>query len=211
MTSERQSRDEILRYGRMLHQRGYVAAKDGNLSARLDGQTLLVTPTGMSKGLMEEDDLVVVDMNGHKLRGSREVSSEIAMHLMIYRLRPDVGGIVHAHPPTATGYAAAGVPLDRALVSEIVLSLGSIPLARYATPGTSQLCDALAPLIPDHDAVLMANHGVVTCGEDLTSAYLNMETVEHFAQIALVTHLLGCQQPLSDEEVGKLAEVRRRR
>ncbi len=211
MTSERQSRDEILRFGRLLHQRGYVAATDGNLSVRLDGEKLLLTPTGMSKGLMEADDLVLVDMNGRKLDGPRECSSELAMHLLIYRLRPDVRGIVHAHPPTATGFAAAGLALDQALVSEVVLALGSVPLARYGTPGTRELCDALEPLIPQHNAILMANHGVVTFGGDLTRAYLNMETVEHFAQIALVTHQLGRQRPLSEAEVGKLVEARQRR
>jgi L-fuculose-phosphate aldolase len=125
-------------------------------------------------------------------------------------LRPDAGAVVHAHPPTATGYAAAGLPLNQALVSEIVLSLGCIPLARYGTPGTPELTDALAPLIPHYDAVLMANHGVVTHGDDLLRAYMKMETVEHFARIALVAHQLGRQQLLSQEDVGKLMQARER-
>jgi L-fuculose-phosphate aldolase len=132
------------------------------------------------------------------------------MHLLIYKLRPDVRGVVHAHPPTATGYAAAGLPLNQALISEIVLALGCVPLARYGTPGTPELTDALAPLVPAYDAILMANHGVVSYGEDLLRAYMKMETVEHFAQIALITHLLGRQQLLSREDVGKLAEARER-
>jgi len=208
MNSEQQHRDDIVRFGKMLHQRGFVAATDGNLTVRLDDDIVLATPTGMSKLMMEPDDLVIVDMNGRKLSGRRVPSTEIAMHLLIYRLRPDVKGIVHAHPVTATGYAAAGIELNQALVSEVVLSLGCIPLAKYGTPGTPELSDALEPLIPAHNAILMANHGVVTYGENLLRAYMKMETVEHFAKIALVTHLLGRQQPLSDQDVEKLVATR---
>ena len=164
MKSERQHREDIVRFGRMIHQKGFVAATDGNLSVRLDHDTVLSTPTGMSKGMMDPEDLVVVGTHGKKVMGRRNVSSEIAMHLQIYRLRPDVKGIVHAHPPTATGYAACGLPLNQALVSEIVLALGCIPVAKYGTPGTPELTQALEPLIPQYDAILMANHGVVTYG-----------------------------------------------
>ncbi len=208
MKTEKQHRDEIVRFGKMLHQSGLVAATDGNLSVRLEDGNVLCTPTLMSKGLMEPEDLVIVNPGGVKVNGARGVSSEIAMHLLIYRLRPDVGAVVHAHPPTATGYAAAGIALDRALCSEIIVTLGSVPLASYETPGTQELAEALAPLVAEHDAILMANHGVVTCGADLLTAYMNMETVEHFAKIALVTHLLGKQQPLSDQHVDKLREMR---
>jgi len=208
MKSEQKHREEIVRFGRLLHQAGLVAATDGNLSVRLADGNILCTPTLMSKGLMEVDDLVVVDPQGHKLRGSRNVSSEVAMHLLIYRRRRDAGAVVHAHPPTATGFAAAGLPLDRALCAELIVTLGSVPLANYETPGTPELAEALAPLIVDHDAILMANHGVVTCGAELLNAYMNMETVEHFAKISLVSHLLGRQQTLSEQHVDKLREIR---
>ena len=208
MKTEQQHRDEIVRFGKLLHQSGLVAATDGNLSVRLENGNFLCTPTVMSKGLMEPEDLVIVDQHGRKVNGSRDASSEIAMHLLIYRRRPDVKAVVHAHPPTATGYAAAGLALDRALCSEIFVTLGSVPLANYETPGTPELAEALAPLVAEHDAILMANHGVVTCGVDLLKAYMNMETVEHFAKIALVTHLLGKQQTLSDQHVDKLREIR---
>ncbi len=191
-----------------MHQGGLVAATDGNLSVRMEDGNILSTPTLMSKGLMEADDLVIVDPDGHKLRGTRDVSSEIAMHLLIYRRRHDVGAVVHAHPPTATGFAAAGMALDRALCAELIVTLGSVPLASYETPGTPELAEALSPLVADHDAILMANHGVVTYGVDLLNAYMNMETVEHFAKIALVTHLLGKQQTISDQHVDKLREIR---
>jgi L-fuculose-phosphate aldolase len=208
MPIERQQRDEIVRYGRMLHERGFVAAMDGNLSVRLDSKRILVTPTCVSKGTMKPADLVIVDTEGRRVAGRRNVTSEIGMHLLIYRQRPDVGAIVHAHPPTATGFAAAGMALTEPLVCEVVMGLGCIPLARYGTPGTSELAQTLEPFVPHYDAILMSNHGVVTYGDTLEHAYMKMETVEHFAQIALVTHLLGRQQPLQASEIEKLLLAR---
>lgn len=203
-------RQEIVRLGKLLHDKGFVAATDGNISVRLDERRVLATPTCLSKGMMTVEDLVVVDLQGRKLEGFREVSSEIAMHMMIYRKCPETSAIVHAHPPTATGFAAAGMPLDQPLVSEIVISLGTIPLAQYATPGTQELVDSLEPLVCEHHAILMANHGVVTHAEDLYTAYMHMETVEHFAKIALTTHLLGTQNLLPPRRVEELDEIRRR-
>jgi L-fuculose-phosphate aldolase len=208
MKSERSHRQDIVRFGKMIHERGYVAATDGNLSVRLGKNRILTTPTAMCKGMLRTSDLVIADLDGNRVAGTRGVSSEIAMHLLIYRLRPDVNAIVHAHPPTATGYAAAGLPLDQPLLSEVVICLGNIPLAEYGTPGTPELSDALEPLIPANDAIVMSNHGVVTYGEDLHVAYMRMETVEHFAKIALVTHLLGKQKLLSEQDVEKLHLIR---
>ena len=208
MLSERKHREEIVRYGRMLHGRGFVAAMDGNLSVRLDAKRLLVTPTGLSKGSMRPVDMVIVNREGTRISGRRSVTSEIGMHLLIYRLRPDVRAIVHAHPPTATGFAAAGIGLTEPLVCEVVIGLGAIPLARYGTPGTSELAQTLEPFVPNYDAILMSNHGVVAYADTLEHAYMKMETVEHFAQIALVTHLLGRQQPLEEGEVEKLLLAR---
>lgn len=208
MPTERKYREEIVRHGRMLHERGFVAAMDGNLSVRLKGNRILVTPTGLSKGSMRPTDLVVVDTEGHRISGRRNVTSEIGMHLLIYRLRADVQAIVHAHPPTATGFAAAGIALTEPLVCEVVMGLGCIPLARYGTPGTSELAQTLEPYVPSYDAILMSNHGVVTYGDTLVHAYMKMETVEHFAQIALVTHLLGRQRPLEQGEIEKLLNAR---
>jgi L-fuculose-phosphate aldolase len=181
---------------------------DGNLSVRLEGERILVTPTCVSKGSMRAADMVVVDMEGQRVAGRRHVTSEIGMHLLIYRMRPDIQAIVHAHPPTATGFAAAGIALTQPLVCEVVMGLGCIPLARYGTPGTSELARTLEPFVPHYDAILMSNHGVVTYGDTLAHAYMKMETVEHFAQIALVTHLLGRQQPLQEVEVQKLLVAR---
>ncbi|HMK30687.1 MAG TPA: class II aldolase/adducin family protein [Terriglobales bacterium] len=210
MKAEREIRDEIVRYGMMLYQRGYVAAMDGNISVRLDDGTILVTPTCMCKGLMSADDIVHIDGGGRKLHGHRRVSSELGMHLLIYEMRPEIRGIVHAHPPTATGFAAAGLALDQPILSEVLLTLGSIPLARYATPGSKELAEALQPLVLEHNAILMANHGVVAFAEELERAYMHMETVEHFAKIALTSRLLGRQQLLTDDDVRKLTEIRLR-
>src|ERR1700678_4508178 len=208
MSSERKHREEIVRYGRTLHERGLVAAMDGNLSVRLKGDQVLVTPTCVSKGNMRAADMVVVDMEGQRVSGRRNVTSEIGMHLLIYRMRPDIQAIVHAHPPTATGFAAAGIALTEPLVCEVVMGLGCIPLAGYGTPGTSELAQTLIPYVPQYDAILMSNHGVVAYGDTLEHAYMKMETVEHFAQIALVTHLLGRQQPLSGVDIEKLLLAR---
>jgi len=208
LKTEDEHRRDLCLVGKWIHQREYVAATDGNLSVRLDAGRILATPTGMSKGMMDPGDLVVVDTQGAKLHGRRNVSSEIAMHLLIYKRRPDVNAVVHAHPVAATGYAAAGIPLNLALISEVVLALGCIPLAAYGTPGTPELSQALSPLVAQYDAVLMANHGVVTYGHDLLTAFMRMETVEHFARISLVTQLLGRQTLLSREEVEKLGVAR---
>ena len=209
MASERQSRAEIIHLGKLMHASGFVAGMDGNLSARLDANRIMVTPTAMSKGAMRTTDLVIVDLHGRKLQGRRNVSSEIGMHLLIYQLRPDVRAVVHAHPPTATGFAASGIALTEPLVCELVVGLGCVPLARYGTPGTRELTDALEPLISDYDAILMANHGVVTYADDLQHAYMKMETVEHFAKVALVAHLLGHEQPLGEDDVEKLLAARK--
>src|ERR1700676_3701613 len=208
MPTERKYREEIVHYGRMLHDQGFVAAMDGNLSVRLEADRVLVTPTGVSKGAMQSADMVIVDLDGQQVAGRRNVTSEIGMHLLVYRTRPDIQAIVHAHPPTATGFAAAGLALTEPLVCEVVMGRGAIPLARYGTPGTSELAQTLEPYVPHYDAILMSNHGVVTYGDTLEHAYMKMETVEHFAQIALVTHLLGRQQPLKEVEIEKLLMAR---
>jgi len=210
LKSEDENRRDLCAVGRWIHQRGFVAATDGNISVRLEPRRVLTSPTAISKGMMTPDDLVITDLDGKKISGRRNASSELAMHLLIYRRRPDVHAVCHAHPPTATGYAAAGLPLNKALVSEVVLSLGCIPVARYGTPGTPELSEALEPLVQNFDAILMANHGVVTCGPDLLTAFFRMETTEHFAHVSLVTELLGKQVLLSGGDVEKLLAARAR-
>lgn len=163
--TEKHLRREICRIGRWMYTRGYVVASEGNLSARLNEDQILVTPAGACKGRLALTDLLITDLSGEVVCGEGRPSSEMRMHLLYYQSRPDVRAICHAHPPTATGFAAAGRALEEAVLPEVVVCVGNIPLASYATPGTWELCANLDPLIPDHDAIL-ENHGVVTCGQD---------------------------------------------
>lgn len=208
--TEEQHRQDICQIGRWLYQRGHIVAQEGNLSVRLDANRILTTPTCLNKGMMSPDDLVVMDLNGKHIQGSRPVSSEAGMHLLFYQMRPDVQAVCHAHPPTATGFAASGQGLDQALLPEVVVCLGKVPLVRYATPGTSDLSAVLEPYVPHYDALLLANHGAVTCGPDLFTAFYRMDIVEHFAKITLSARLAGQPQLLSTREVAKLMAARAR-
>jgi L-fuculose-phosphate aldolase len=167
-----------------------------------------MTPKSVCKGFMTPDMMCITDLDGRKLQGDREPSSEMLMHLEVYRRRPDVAAVVHAHPPTATGFAVAGIPLDRAVLAEVLCTLGSIPIAEYATPSTQELPDAVAKFIKAHDGMLLANHGALTVGADVLGAYYKMETIEHFAKISLVARLLGRENLIAREEVLRLQELR---
>jgi L-fuculose-phosphate aldolase len=205
---EEQTRAEIVEAGRRMYARGYVASNDGNISARLDDTRILTTPKSVSKGFMTPDMMVIVDYEGKKLSGDRDPSSELPMHLEIYRNRPDVNAVVHAHPPLATGFAVAGIPLTRAVLAEVVTTLGSIPIAEYGTPSTAELPAAVRKYIKAHDGLLLANHGAVTCCRSVMTAYYKMETIEHFAKISLVARLLGREHLISREEVERLQGLR---
>jgi L-fuculose-phosphate aldolase len=208
MTSESSLRADIVEVGRRLYARGYTASNDGNISVRLGANRLLMTPKGVCKGFMTPDLMCITDLDGRKLQGERDPSSEMLMHLEVYRQRDDVQAVVHAHPPIATGFAVAGIPLTRAVLAEVLTTLGSIPIAEYATPSTRELPDAVAKYIKAHDGMLLANHGALTVGADLFSAYFKMETIEHFAKISLVARLLGRENLISREEVLRLQELR---
>jgi L-fuculose-phosphate aldolase len=205
-TLESTLRADIVEVGRRMYARGYTASNDGNISVRLGGDRLLMTPRSVCKGFMTPDMMCVTDLDGLKLQGDRDPSSE--MHLEVYRQRPEVQAVVHAHPPTATGFAVAGIPLDRAVLAEVLTTLGSIPIADYATPSTSELPDAVRRYIKAHDGMLLANHGALTVGGDAYSAYFKMETIEHFAKISLVARLLGREHLISREEVNRLQQLR---
>ena len=208
--TEGQQRQDILDVGKLMYQKGWVASNDGNISVRLDDNRILCTCTGVSKGMMTPDDVVVCDLEGDKVEGSREQTTEIGMHLTIYRMRADVSAVVHAHPPVATGFAVAGRALDQALLPEVVVSLGCVPLADYGLPGTPALSAALRPYVPNYDAILLSNHGVVCYAEDLYKAFFKMEVVEHFARVSLVAELLGGPKVLPRQEVAKLFDSRLR-
>jgi L-fuculose-phosphate aldolase len=206
--SESSLRADIVEVGRRMYARGYTASNDGNISVRLGSDRLVMTPKSVCKGFMTPEMMCITDLEGRKLQGDRDPSTEMLMHLEVYRQRPDVQAVVHAHPPIATGFAVAGIPLDRAVLAEVLTTLGSIPIAEYATPSTRELPDAVRKYIKAHDAMLLANHGALTVGADLFGAYFKMETIEHFAKISLVARLLGRQNLIAREEVLRLQELR---
>jgi L-fuculose-phosphate aldolase len=207
-----QLRADIVEVGRRLWVRGYVASNDGNISVRVGPDRLLMTPASVSKGFMTPDMMVVTDLAGTLIHGApgRKPSSEILMHLVAYRERPDINAVVHSHPPLSTGFAVAGIPLDRAVLAEVVTTLGAIPIAEYGTPSTSELASTVAPYVKGHDGLLLANHGALALGGDLFAAYYKMETIEHFARISLVARMLGREHLLSREEVDRLQALRGR-
>jgi len=208
MSPEDQARADIVEVGRRLWERGYVASNDGNISVRLDDRRLMTTPKNVSKGFMTGDMMVITDLDGKKIAGDRDPSSEIKMHLEVYRNRPDARAVVHAHPPTATGFAVAGIALDRAVLAEVITTLGSIPIAAYATPSTEELPAAVRKFVKAHDGLLLANHGALALAGDVMSAYYRMETIEHFAKISLVARTLGRENLLSRDEVDRLQGLR---
>jgi L-fuculose-phosphate aldolase len=208
--SEQEFRGELCTFGGRLEKRGFITATEGNLSVRLADNRILITPGGARKCELSENEIIIVDMDGGKISGCGKPSSELGMHLLFYRQRNDVQAVCHAHPTTATGFAAARRALDEALHSEVVIALGAIPLVDYAPPGSQELVSALAPFVIRHDAMLLANHGVVTCGPDLRTAFHRMELVEHFARIVLVANLLGGPARFSRREVDALLAARSR-
>lgn len=210
MIDEDRIRKDIVEVGRRMYANHLIAGMDGNISVLRDDGLIMTTPTGMSKGFLEPDDIVITDINGKKLRGRKEPSSELLMHLACYRNRPDVRAVVHAHPQTCTGFAVAGIPLDKALLAEVVVTFGCIPIAPYGTPSTEELATSVDDYIRKHDALLLANHGALTVGHELYSTYFKMETIEHFAKINLVARLLGKENVLSAQQVSRLASLRSR-
>ncbi len=203
------ARAAIVEVGRRTYLRGFVAANDGNISVRIAENLVLATPTGRSKGFIREDELVKMTLSGQKLEGPLAPSSEIKMHLRIYEARPDVKAVDHAHPPICTGFAVAGIPLDKCVLAEVVMTLGAVPLAEFAVPSTQELADAVAERIRESDAVLLANHGAVTVGSDVFAAHYSMERIEHLANISLVARLLGGERLLTPRQVKEIAEVQR--
>ena len=199
--------DVIVEVCRRVDARGFVSASDGNITARLPNGNILTTPTAINKGFVLENDLVEVTPSGERVTGSRKPSSELDMHLCIYESRPDVKAVVHCHPVYATAFATARIPLSECLFPEVIVGLGAVPLAPYATPSTKEVRDSIAPFVKSADAILLANHGVVTYGSDVWDAYFKMEKIEHAAHIQFAARMLGGEKLLTTEEVSKLRAV----
>jgi L-fuculose-phosphate aldolase len=190
-----------------LYERGMVTATDGNVSVRLENGNILATRSGINKGMVTERDFVEVTPDGNQASAEGRASTELGMHLFIYQQRPDVNAVVHAHPTYATGFATARIPLNECLFPEVIVGMGAIPLAEYATPSTREVAESLSPFVKNADAILLSNHGAVTYGPDVWDAYFKMEKVEHAAHIAFIARMLGGEKPLTAEEVEKLRRV----
>src|SRR5256884_905960 len=204
---EQTARRDLIRICQLMYERSYVVSSDGNVSVQLEDGRVLATPTMTGKGRTTEDMLAVTDLEGRPLN-DRRASSELAMHLLIYRERPDVKAVCHAHPPHGTAFAVAGLPIDQPILSEVILTLGCVPLAEYGTPSTDELSDAMRPLVKHHNALLMANHGAVAYGSGLWQAFDRLETLEHTAKIAILSRMLGGPRNLPPDAIEKLINVR---
>jgi L-fuculose-phosphate aldolase len=205
--NESKARELIIEVGRLMYERSYVVSSDGNVSIRLDENRVLATPTMTSKGRMTVDGLAITDMEGTALNENK-ASSELAMHLLIYKMRPDIHAVCHAHPPHGTAFSVAGLAIEQPILSEVILTLGCVPLTDYGTPSTSELTDSMIPFVEHHNALLMANHGAVAYGKDLWEAFDRMETLEHTAKIAILSRALGQTNNLPSEAIEKLIHIR---
>ncbi len=209
--NESEVRELMCEIGKRVYQNGFVAANDGNFSVKLNDDEFICTPTGISKGFMTPNMLCKVDKNGNVIQseGNYRPSSEIKMHLRIYKDREDVGSVVHAHPPYATAFAIAGIPLTDPIMPEAVIGLGSVPIAKYGTPSTKEIPDAIAKYLNEYDALLLENHGALTYSVDLMQAYYKMESLEYYAKLLFLTKQLGGPQILDKDKVEALYEIRR--
>jgi len=206
--TESQYRNDIIEICKRVYRNGWVASNDGNISIKISQDAVLCTPTGMSKGYLTTDQLVKVDMDGNKLEGELEASSEVKIHLDVFKNKPGINSAVHAHPPYSTAFAVAGLPLDQCIIPEIIVSLGSIPLTAYGTPSTQEIPNSIRKYLQDHNAFLMENHGAFTIGGDVYQAYYRMESMELFAKISLLAKTLGNVNNINEENVRKIMDLR---
>ena len=207
MIPERKLRDEIIRFSHLCYERHMLVAMDGNLSVKLSETEILCTKAGCHKGFLVDEDLVVIDRKGKKLRGAGSPTSEMAMHLACYDERPDISAVIHTHPPISVAFTIAGVSMARCVLPEVVLTLGTVPTVEYATTGTLTLADKIRPYVRDHDAILMDRHGAVCLGKSLLLAWCNLETMEHTALITKTARALGHVRELPADEAGTLRRM----
>ncbi len=203
---ERQLRDQLVRFAHLTYERRLLVGLDGNLSVRLTDQLVLCTRAGCHKGLLTDDDLVLIDLAGRKLRGLGHPTSEMALHLACYRERPDVEAVVHAHPPICVAFTIAGVSMARCVLPEVILTMGAVPTLPYRTTGTAGLAEQVGAAVRSHDAVMLERHGAVCVGDSLQSAFCKLETMEHMATIMKAARDLG---GLTDLPPAEAAHLRR--
>lgn len=209
--NEQEIKKLMCEIGERVYNWGMVAANDGNFSVKLSDNEFLCTPTGVSKGFMKPEYICKVDVKGNVIEADPgfRPSSEIKMHMRVYAKRPDVNAVVHAHPKFATAFAIAGVPLTQPIISEAVIMLGGVPLAKYGTPSTEEIPDSIEEFLPYYDQVLLANHGALTWGTDLLNAYHKMESVEFYAELLYRAKMLGGPREFSADQIEKLYDIRR--
>ena len=211
MVSEYEIKKQICEIGQRIYNKGMVAANDGNISVKISENEFLCTPTGVSKGFMTPEFICKVDRNGKVIQANKgfKPSSEIKMHMRVYKERPDVNSVVHAHPMYATSFAIAGIPLTEPIMPEAVIALGCVPIAEYGTPSTEEIPDAVSKYVQHYDAVRLENHGALSYSDSLINAYYKMESLEFYAQLLYQSRLLGGPKRLSDAQVQRLYELRR--
>ncbi|MCG8484763.1 MAG: class II aldolase/adducin family protein [Clostridia bacterium] len=206
--NEPKIRRDICTVGKKMYDKEFVAANDGNISVKINDHQILVTPTGVSKGDMTPENQVKMNLDGTVISKNLRPSSEVKMHLQVYKLNPQVKAVVHAHPPLATAFAVARIPLDRPILAEAVVNLGVVPISEYALPGTDEVPDSIKPFVKDYNAVLLANHGLLTWGEDLKQAFFRMETVEHYCKILYNLNQIGSPKEFNCSQVKELINIR---
>ncbi|SFB07872.1 MULTISPECIES: class II aldolase/adducin family protein [unclassified Bacillus (in: firmicutes)] len=207
--SDKEAKELICEIGRRVYHKNFVAANDGNISVKVGSNTIWTTPTGVSKGFMTPEMMVKMDLSGNVLEGTMKPSSEVKMHLRVYKENQEVNAVVHAHPPVATSFAIAGISLDQPISPEAIVLLGRVPVATYATPGTQEVPDSIAPYCKDHNAVLLANHGALTWGRELMEAYFRMESLEHYALMTMYSnHIIKKANELSPAQISDLIDIR---
>jgi len=208
--SEIQVRRAICEVGQKLYDKGFVAANDGNISVRINENQIIVTPTGVSKGGMTPESLVKMDLKGNIIGGKGRPSSEVKMHIQVYKINPSINAVVHAHPPLATAFAVARIPLERPIIAEAVVNLGIVPVADFALPGSQEVPDSIKPYVKDYNAVLLANHGLLTWGENLEQAFFRHESVEHYCKILYYVNQIGSPKEFNSNEISELINIRKK-
>lgn len=203
-------KEQICEIGRRLYNRGFAAANDGNITIRLNEREILCTPTMVSKGFMKPDDICKVDYEGKQLAGSRKRTSEVLLHLAVYKERPDINSVVHCHPPHATAFAVAGEPIPKCVLPEVEVFLGIVPLARYETPGGTKFAETILPYVKECNTIILANHGTVTFGPTLENAYFNSEIIDAYCKILILARQLGHVNYLSNKDTRELLEFKKR-
>jgi L-fuculose-phosphate aldolase len=208
MRTEYNLRKDLIEVCKRMYQKGFIAATDGNVSIRINENRIIFTPSGMCKGYLEADDLIITDLTGKKISGKYNASTEINMHLAAYRERPDITAVVHGHPPTAVAFTFANIALSECLLPEVIVTLGNIPVVPYETTGTYELASAISPYIREYDAVILDKHGVVAVGKDVFDAFYKLEKVEHNAHVVYMAKQLGRLDPLKPEQINELMKLR---